>query len=271
MHRPLRLAVTVLLGAVALATSAAAQPADLILRGGRIVTVDGNWRIAEAVAIRDGRFVAVGDNAAVAPLAGPSTQIIELGGRTVVPGLIDTHLHQMFAALNSPAVQLLSSRSIADVQKAIAARVAADAAGAMGHGVVGLAREHPRGRPHADPLRARPGVAEQSGVHPARRPRRHGEQQGARARRHHQGHAQPARRRDRARSRDRRGDRHAAAERRQSRAPHPPAAAAAGRHRRACSRARCASSTRSASSAWSSPASTSARSRSIAKCTTPAR
>jgi predicted amidohydrolase YtcJ len=112
------------LASLASAAAAAAQPADLILRGGRIITVDGAWRIAEAVAIRDGRFVAVGDNAAVAPLAGPGTQIVELSGRTVVPGLIDTHLHQMFAALNSPAVQLLSSRSIADVQKAIATRVA---------------------------------------------------------------------------------------------------------------------------------------------------
>ena len=112
------------LASLASAVAAAAQPADLILRGGRIITVDGAWRIAEAVAIRDGRFVAVGDNAAVAPLAGTGTQIVELGGRTVVPGLIDTHLHQMFAALNSPAVQLLSSRSIADVQTHIATRVA---------------------------------------------------------------------------------------------------------------------------------------------------
>ncbi len=113
-----------LLWALIFGSSASAQPADLILRGGRIITVDGNWRIAEALAIRDGRFIAVGDNAAVASLAGPATQVVELSGRTVVPGLIDTHLHQLFAALNSPAVQLLSSRSIADVQKAIAARVA---------------------------------------------------------------------------------------------------------------------------------------------------
>ncbi len=131
-HSTLRLAAIVLAGVLAFATGAAAQPADLILRGGRIITVDGIWRIAEAVAIRDGRFVAVGDNAAVAPLAGPGTQIVELGGRAVVPGLIDTHLHQLFAALNSPAVQLLSSRSIADVQKAVAA-LASKASGQRGN------------------------------------------------------------------------------------------------------------------------------------------
>ena len=84
-HSVLRIAALALAGILAFATGTAAQPADLILRGGRIITVDGSWRIAEAVAIRDGRFLAVGDNAAVAPLAGPGTQIVELGGRTVVP------------------------------------------------------------------------------------------------------------------------------------------------------------------------------------------
>ena len=101
---------------------ASAQPADLVLRGGRVITVDAAWRIAEAIAVRDGRFASVGTNAEIAGFVGPSTQVIELNGRTVVPGLIDTRLHQILTALNAPAVQLLSARSIADVQKAIAAR-----------------------------------------------------------------------------------------------------------------------------------------------------
>jgi predicted amidohydrolase YtcJ len=130
MYDSLRLSLaTAVLGSVLAPAIVEAQPADLVLRGGRIVTVDRDWRIAEAVAIRDGRFVAVGDDAAVAALTGPATQVIELNGRTVVPGLIDTHLHQMLTGLNSRGVQLLGARSVADVQNAIAARVAETAPG----------------------------------------------------------------------------------------------------------------------------------------------
>ena len=114
----------VIFAVLGFAEFASAQTADLILRNGRIFTVDSGWRIAEAVAIRGGRFVAVGSNEEVAKLAGSSTETIDLAGRTVVPGLIDTHLHQIFAATNLTAVQLLGARSVADVQKAIAARVA---------------------------------------------------------------------------------------------------------------------------------------------------
>ncbi|HMK80868.1 MAG TPA: amidohydrolase [Xanthobacteraceae bacterium] len=106
-----------------LASPALAQPADLVLRGGNIVTVDGAWHLAQAVAIKDGRFLAVGNDAAIAHLIGPNTPVIELDGKTVVPGLIDSHLHQLFAALNGPAVQLLDAKRIADVQARIAERV----------------------------------------------------------------------------------------------------------------------------------------------------
>ena len=118
----IRFAVS-LIGASLLACAAHAQPADIVLRGGNIVTVDGNWRIAQALAIKDGRFLAVGDNASVAGHIGANTQVIELAGKTVVPGLIDSHLHQLFAGLNGPAVQLLNTRTVAQVQEAIGERV----------------------------------------------------------------------------------------------------------------------------------------------------
>ncbi len=114
---------------VAAATSAIAQPADLILQNARIHTVDSAGRVAEAIAIRGERILAVGDRASVAAVGGPATITIDLGGRTVLPGLIDTHMHQLFAGLNGPAVQLLAARSVGDVQRAISERVARTAPG----------------------------------------------------------------------------------------------------------------------------------------------
>jgi len=107
-----------------------AGAADIILLNGRIHTLAAALATVEAVAIRDGRFVAVGDTASVAAETGPGTQVVDLRGRTAVPGLIDSHIHQQWVGLNLPAVQLLDARSIADVQRAIAERVARTAPGA---------------------------------------------------------------------------------------------------------------------------------------------
>jgi predicted amidohydrolase YtcJ len=125
----MRSTLALIAGSLLLATPALAQPADMVLRGGKVITVDKDWRIAQAVAIKDGRFLAVGSNEEIAGRIGPNTQVIELAGKTAVPGLIDTHLHQLLAGLNGPAVQLLGARSVADVQKAIGERVARTAPG----------------------------------------------------------------------------------------------------------------------------------------------
>ena len=118
------LTASFLLASSLLAESAWSQPANLILHNGKIVTVGKNFTTTEAVAVRGDRFVAVGDNATVLKEAGPKTQIIDLDGRTVVPGLIDTHLHMSMAALNRSAVKLLDARSVDGVKKLIAERVA---------------------------------------------------------------------------------------------------------------------------------------------------
>jgi predicted amidohydrolase YtcJ len=99
MESPMRaflVLALVLLGA----TPAAAQtpPADMILVNGKIVTVDDRFAIAEALAIRDRRIVAVGSNAEIEKLKGPQTRTISLDGRTVIPGLIDNHSHWVRAA-----------------------------------------------------------------------------------------------------------------------------------------------------------------------------
>ena len=71
--------------------------ADLILSNGKVVTVDDRFTIAQAVAIKGDRIVAVGSTQEIARLAGPGTKTIDLTGRTVIPGLIDNHLHLLRA------------------------------------------------------------------------------------------------------------------------------------------------------------------------------
>jgi len=76
----------------------AQQSADLILHNGAIYTVDKNNSTVQAVAIKDGKFVAVGSNAEAMKLRGPSTRVIDLRGRFVVPGFNDNHVHFASAA-----------------------------------------------------------------------------------------------------------------------------------------------------------------------------
>lgn len=98
----------------------AAPEPELILHGGRIVTVDQGFSIAEAVAVLNGRFVGVGLNDAILRLRGRTTRVIDLEGRTVVPGLVDNHLH---GAGGGPGVDLSQARSIDDVLRAVFARI----------------------------------------------------------------------------------------------------------------------------------------------------
>ena len=84
-------------GAVALTTgdslAGQATRADLVLLNGKVITVDARDRIAQAVAIADGKIVAVGTDAEVSKFAGPGTQRVDLKGMTVTPGLLDAHAH----------------------------------------------------------------------------------------------------------------------------------------------------------------------------------
>jgi predicted amidohydrolase YtcJ len=93
--------------------AAAAQPPDIVLLDGKIVTVDAAASEREALAIRDGRIAALGTTAEIRRLAGPATRVVELGGRTVIPGLIDSHLHGIRAALSfSTEVNWIGARSL---------------------------------------------------------------------------------------------------------------------------------------------------------------
>src|SRR5438094_3506711 len=91
------------------------QIADSVLLNGKVLTVDPQFSIQEAIAIRDDRISAVGKTADVRKLAGPRTRVIDLQGRTVIPGLIDSHLHGIRAALSfSTEVNWIGAPSLDD-------------------------------------------------------------------------------------------------------------------------------------------------------------
>jgi len=90
------------------------MPADRVLVNARVLTMAGD-RAAEAVAIADGRVLAVGSDAEIRALAGPGTVVEDLGGATVMPGLIDAHNHLLMTGQILQQVQLYDCRSIDDI------------------------------------------------------------------------------------------------------------------------------------------------------------
>ena len=106
-----------------LSAAVVAQPAaDLIIRNAHIVTVDDHFSIARAAAVRDGRFIAVGSDAAVLQTKGPKTRVVDLQGQTVLPGFNDTHVHLTAGKDLEAQVDLTDIHSINDIRAAIAAR-----------------------------------------------------------------------------------------------------------------------------------------------------
>ena len=122
----IRSALIATLSLTALAPLAADEPpADLVLRGGRIVTVDPAKPEVEALAARAGRIVALGTAAEIAPHIGAGTRVIDLGGRLALPGFIDAHAH--FAGLGraSRILKLAPHRSWDEIVAAVAQAAAA--------------------------------------------------------------------------------------------------------------------------------------------------
>jgi predicted amidohydrolase YtcJ len=112
---------------------AAAAAADLILVGGRIHTMDEARPEAAALAVRGGRVVAVGTDAEIRALAGSDTRVVDLAGRAVLPGLIDTHTHAFDAMRNRVAgsvdLGIPGVRSLAEAVEAVRRRAAEGPAG----------------------------------------------------------------------------------------------------------------------------------------------
>lgn len=117
-------ALALVLGALATALAAQQQPADLVVLNGRIYTADGTRPLVDAMAVRGGRVIFVGDRAGARALIGSATRTLDLGGRTVIPGMTDAHAHVagLGAALRN--VDLVGTTSYAQVIARVVQRAA---------------------------------------------------------------------------------------------------------------------------------------------------
>ena len=121
----LRKLLPVLALAVALASSISAaaaqdttiQPADTILTNGNVYTVNAKQPWARAVAIRSGKIVSVGDDAEIAKLRGPATKVIDAGGKLVLPGFVDCHIHFLEGSISLGQANLEGAKNPSDIQR----------------------------------------------------------------------------------------------------------------------------------------------------------
>lgn len=93
--------------------------AELVLKNGIIHTMNGAGDRAEALAVKDGKFLVIGTNREIDRFVGKETKVIDLGGKLVLPGFIDSHCHPSAAIEQFGAAALFGMRSVADYQKAI--------------------------------------------------------------------------------------------------------------------------------------------------------
>ena len=110
-------------------TAQGSQPADLIVTGGRIYTVDATRPVAEAFAVRGGRFVFVGPLRDAIKLKGPRTQMLDLHGAAAYPGFIDAHAHLLGLGMALESVDLVGVTSYDEIVSRVAARAKGAPAG----------------------------------------------------------------------------------------------------------------------------------------------
>ncbi|MGJ4993977.1 amidohydrolase [Bradyrhizobium sp. HKCCYLS3077] len=108
----------------AIAQQAEVNAPDLVLVNAKVLTLDEQSSVTEAIAVRDGKVLAVGSSASMRALAGARTQVLDVAGKTVVPGLIDTHAHFKAAGLGDYVVVMGRAKTVADALEAIKAFVA---------------------------------------------------------------------------------------------------------------------------------------------------
>ena len=91
------------------------EPADLVLLGGKVVTVDENFTVQEAVAVRGDRIVAVGSRQDMKSFIGSKTQVLELEGKLILPGLIDAHAHMYSLGQELTSLNITGTKSYEEI------------------------------------------------------------------------------------------------------------------------------------------------------------
>ncbi|MBX3134107.1 MAG: amidohydrolase family protein [Gemmatimonadaceae bacterium] len=116
MSRPVTfLRLAALLAFVTASLGAQARPADIVVLNGRIYTADAARPIVAAMAVRDGRVVFTGDAAGARALVGNATRVLDLQGKTVIPGMTDAHAHVLGLGQRLQSVDLFETRSFDEV------------------------------------------------------------------------------------------------------------------------------------------------------------
>jgi predicted amidohydrolase YtcJ len=110
-HRQVAMMAAAAMTVAACRNAPAIEPATMVLRGGTIVTMDDAMPEAQALAVRGDRIVAVGTSEQIAPYVGPATEVVELGGLTAVPGLIEGHGHFMGLGQSRMVIDLMDTTS----------------------------------------------------------------------------------------------------------------------------------------------------------------
>jgi len=151
--RSVTLGIVIISAACARPTPTAPAP-DLILTGGRVYTIDAGRSWAEAVAVREGRIVAVGANADVTRLAGPETRTVDLGGRFVMPAFHDAHVHPVSAGVELGQCNLNDLPTAEGTLKAIRACAVAQSSRAWLIGGGWALTTFPPGQPRKEDLDA---------------------------------------------------------------------------------------------------------------------
>ncbi|RWA53417.1 hypothetical protein AU476_13885 [Cupriavidus sp. UYMSc13B] len=114
-------AVAAMLSACGSDDAPQAVVADAVYTNAKVLTVDANNTVTEAFAVKEGRFLAVGESADIRKHIGANTTVVDFGGRTVVPGLSDGHIHDVGGG---PGIDLSQTRSIAEMLATLSMAVA---------------------------------------------------------------------------------------------------------------------------------------------------